>query len=141
MESNLVSNFSFEIVNDVATKNYSTALYYIGATDLTILNQRIQDRVLLGLHYVSPADVQTRYNEALAKLPSNLKLFDRVSFLDNSSQGPAPTEALRLERGIVVWESPSLPQWLERILPSIRRLSAAYETLKSRPKRDLGLGL
>ena len=130
-----MSNFSYDIVKEVAARGYSTALYYIGATNVSVLNTRIQTRVALGFHYVSPEDVESRYKEARQKLPSNLKLFDKVVLLDNSVQGATPSEVLQLERGIIKWEAAVIPKWLEQMLTSIRGLSHAYQTLESRTKK------
>lgn len=134
-ESNLVSNYSFDIVQDLSAKGYQTYLYYIGASDLKILNARIDQRVSEGLHYVSPAEVKQRYEEALKKLPSNLKHFDKVSFLDNSVQGIEPSEVLKMERGVIKWISAETPTWLAQILPSIQRLSGAYEKLSGKKQQ------
>lgn len=136
-ESNLVSNYSFDIVNDLSAKGYQTCLFYIGANDLAVLNSRIAQRVQEGLHYVSPEDVKQRYQEALKKLPSNLKHFDKAVFLDNSVQGAAPTEILHLERGIIKWRTTAEPVWVAQILPTIQRLSSAYEKLAGKKKTNL----
>lgn len=72
-ESNLISNYSFDIVIDLSVKGYQTCLFYIGANDLAVLNSRIAQRVHEGLHYVSPEDVKQRYETSLKKLPGHLK--------------------------------------------------------------------
>ena len=138
-ESNLVSNYSFDIVNDLSAKGYQTYLFYIGVSDLKILNTRIDQRVEEGLHYISPADVKQRYEDALKKLPSNLKHFDKVVFLDNSVQGVQPFEVMNLHRGVIKWISAETPIWLVQILPSIQRLSAAFEKLGG--KRPTGYSM
>lgn len=132
LESNLVSNYSYDIVRDLSAKNYKTYLFYIGAGDLNILNNRISQRVKEGLHYVSPAEVKQRYEEALKKLPSNLKHFDKVLILDNSIHGQAPSEILKMEKGIVTWISQQTPTWLAPILPTIQKLSLAYEKVSGK---------
>jgi predicted ABC-type ATPase len=129
-ESNLVSNYSYEIVTELSTKGYSTYLVYIGANELSTLNFRIDQRVQEGLHYVSPEDVRQRYEEALRKLPSNLKHFDKVVFLDNSLQGEVPAEILHVEKGVIKWKSQQTPIWLNQILPTIQKLSAVYAKLQ-----------
>jgi predicted ABC-type ATPase len=131
IESNVVNNHNYEIVHEVSSKNYQTVLYFIGAENLEILNSRIRQRVLLGHHYVSPEDVRERYRSALQKLPSNLKLFDRAIFLDNSIQNAPPVEVLHLEKGVIKWRLAYTPEWLFQILPIIEKLSAAYQKIKS----------
>jgi predicted ABC-type ATPase len=130
MESNLVSNYSYEIVQDLSSKGYQTELLYIGVNDLETLNLRIQQRVLLGKHYISPKDVEQRYKEALQKLPSNLKLFDAASFFDNSVADSKPIELMQLRNGIIVSQQDQLPQWLLGRYPIIEKLSVAYRKLR-----------
>ncbi len=132
LESNLVSNYSFEIVPEVTSKGYHTSLFYLGAEDLSVLNARIQQRVAEGLHFVSPQDVKERYQEALTKLPLNLKYFDKAVFLDNSVQGIDPTEVLELKKGIIEWRKDPLPFWLNNIFPIIEKLSKAYSKMNLR---------
>jgi predicted ABC-type ATPase len=135
MESNLVSNYSYEIVQDLSSKGYQTELLYIGVNDLDTLNQRIQQRVLLGKHYISPKDVEQRYNEALQKLPVNLKLFNVASIFDNSAADENPIELMQLRNGVIISRSDSLPQWLATRYPIIEKLSMAYRKLRG---KDLG---
>jgi predicted ABC-type ATPase len=132
MESNLVSNYSYDIVRDLSARSYQTYLLYIGASDLNTLNQRISQRVKEGLHFISPLEVKQRYEEALKKLPSNLKHFDRVELLDNSIQGQAPSQILVMEKGIIKWKTEQTPTWLTSILPTIEKLSSAYEKISGK---------
>lgn len=130
MESNLVSNYSYEIVQDLSAKGYQTELLYIGVNDLDTLNQRIKQRVLLGKHYISPNDVEQRYRDALQKLPANLKLFDVASIFDNSVNDANPVELMQLKNGIIVSQQDKLPQWLLAKYPIIEKLSMAYQKLR-----------
>jgi predicted ABC-type ATPase len=130
MESNLVSNYSYEIVQDLPSKGYQTELLYIGVNDLDTLNQRIQQRVLLGKHYIPPKDVEQRYQEALQKLPSNLKLFDVASIFDNSVADANPVELMQLRNGVIVSQQDKLPQWLLDKHSIIEKLSKAYQKLR-----------
>lgn len=133
LESNLVSNYSYSIVDELSKKGYETILYYIGADDLMILNQRIDKRVREeGLHYVSPEDVRRRYEEALLKLPSNLKYFDKVIFIDNSIQGNWIKEVLHLQKGVITKTFDFEPKWLKGIMPIIKKLSNAYSRLAAK---------
>ena len=94
------------------------------------MNQRIQQRVLLGKHYISPKDVEQRYKEALQKIPSNLKLFDVASFFDNSVADSKPIELMQLRNGIIISQQDQLPQWLLDRYPIIEKLSVAYQKLR-----------
>jgi predicted ABC-type ATPase len=47
MESNLVSNYSYEVVQDLSAKGYQTELIYVGVSYLNTLNKRIEQRVQL----------------------------------------------------------------------------------------------
>jgi predicted ABC-type ATPase len=133
LESNLVSNYNYAIVGELNRKGYETILYYLGADDLTILNQRIEKRVREeGLHYVSPEDVKKRYQEALSKLPSNLKYFDKAIFIDNSLQGKWVTEVLHLANGVIVKDFGHEVKWLKGIMPTIKKLSNAYSKFTAR---------
>lgn len=139
IESNLVSNYSYEIIKDLSAKGYFTELIYIGVDKLDTLNERILERTDLGEHYISPADVAQRYKEALSKLPVNLKYFDEAVFADNSQPGGNIREILQLQNGIIVARSQSMPTWINGILPIIERLSHAYEsatkrTIDNRPR-------
>lgn len=134
LESNLVSNYSYDIVKDLSDKGYFTELLYIGVNDEQILNQRIAERVKLGKHYVSPTDVSQRYKDSLSKLPANLKLFNEAVLVDNSNYAD-PREVLQLQDGIVVSKPDSLPEWLEKIFPTIQRLSSAYEAIREKGER------
>jgi predicted ABC-type ATPase len=131
LESNLVSNYSYDIVADLAKKKYFTQLVYMGVDELNTLNERINERVKLGQHYVSPADVAQRYKDSLSKLPVNLKLFNEATLIDNS-QTANPIEVLQLQDGIIVSKPAQSPAWLLTILPTIERLSNAYEIARNR---------
>jgi predicted ABC-type ATPase len=128
-ESNLVYNYNYDIVNELSAKNYRTVLYFIGADNVNTLNERIRQRVVLGFHYVAPADVSDRYKSTLQKLPANLKLFDKAILFDNSIQDVFPKEILHLEKGMITWKSDHPPIWLNEILPTIQKLSDAYQKL------------
>jgi predicted ABC-type ATPase len=133
LESNLVSNHSYDVCLELKARGYNTVLYYIGANELATLNARIEKRVRKGFHYVSPQDVKRRYEESLMKLPSNIKYFDKAIFIDNSYHGRWVTEVLQLENGIIV-KAYEIPQWLKGILPIIEKLSKAYTLLRVRNK-------
>jgi predicted ABC-type ATPase len=133
LESNLVSNHSYDICVELRAKGYTTILYYIGANELAVLNARIEKRVRKGFHYISPEDVKSRYEEALIKLPSNLKHFDKAVFIDNSYQGKWITEVLQVENGVIV-KAYDKPQWLKGILPTIEKLSKAYALLRAKSR-------
>jgi predicted ABC-type ATPase len=129
MESNLVSHYSYAIVQELSLKGYHTELIYIGVSDLNTLNLRILQRTLLGKHYISPSDVEQRYKEALDKLPPNLRFFDSAIILDNSFNDAKPTELMHIKRGVIISKAEVLPQWLESKYPIIEKLSNAYRKL------------
>ena len=128
IESNLTSNSSYEIAKEANNQGYQTKLFYIGVDELEKLNQRIDERVIRGFHYISPQEVALRYQDSLNRLPGNLKWFDEANIFDNSVQIGSedgseeftiPTLVLRAEKGILTSLDPSPPKWLQPILPRI----------------------
>ena len=71
---------------------------------------RIQNRAVLGGHFVGDADVRRRYASSLANAAEAVRLADTAKVYDNS--GDQARLVLVARSGVVVWEAKPVPEWV-----------------------------
>tara|TARA_R110002111_G_scaffold34821_1_gene68809 strand:- start:267 stop:863 length:597 start_codon:yes stop_codon:yes gene_type:complete len=113
IESNLDINSAYSHANLAKKNGYNVHLIYMGVDDQSILNKRIEDRAKLGLHFISPPQVKSKYAAALSGLPNKIHTFNTVNFLDNSSK--RPIQIFYLENNMVIYKVKSMPKWAKKV--------------------------
>lgn len=86
-ESTLTSQFDFTLMHDAKQKGYSIELIYIMLDSAERAWARVASRAARGGHSVPYKDVIRRYERSLKNLPNAIALADKVTLLDNSTQG------------------------------------------------------
>lgn len=132
IESNLNIPSSYKLM-DIALKNgYKIRLKFMCVDNLEILNERIEERAIRGLHYISPHEVEQKYQSALRLLPSKIALFDDCELLDNSRNRSEPIAILTFKKGELIFQNKKLPDWTQKVLNKYNHLKKYLDKIKSR---------
>jgi predicted ABC-type ATPase len=122
LETTLTGRTVMARLHAARAASYGITLIYIALHSAELNVQRVAQRVSRGGHAIEPSVVRRRVAESQANLPQALALAHRAVVLDNS--GPAHRRLLEIRNRSVVFESPDMPDWLKRRLPTIRMVLA-----------------
>lgn len=116
---------------EVQKLGYELHVKYISTSDIEILNDRINERVLLGEHYVRPDIVEERYITSLKLLNHYFEYPDVIELFDNSVSMKLIAE---IRKGKTIFTDAYIPEWVNEHLPKVlqsnteeRRLSETYD--------------
>jgi predicted ABC-type ATPase len=113
VETTLAGNSYLKLMREVKNLGWLVALVYIGIENPNINLQRVRDRVKLGGHDVSGADILRRYERSLANLSKAAKIADQLTLYDNSTDAGHQLIAT-VEDGQIVIHVQELPGWLDQ---------------------------
>lgn len=113
-ETVLSHSSKINFLQQAVDKGYKNYLYFICTVDPAINIARVQQRVLLGGHYVPEEKIISRYNDSLQVLSSIIPLCHRVYLFDNSSEERSiePVAEIDSTRKLTV-KTAQLPWWVE----------------------------
>jgi len=134
IETNLSDVETWKFLIRLNELGYELHVVYISTDQITVLNDRIRERVLLGDHYVRPDVVEQRYVSGLKLLnhyfayPDILKLFDNTVVMMQVGE---------IRKGDVVMLEEHLPEWVREYLGSqLWPTSESRASLKDLPDID-----
>jgi predicted ABC-type ATPase len=82
-ETNFSSDLSVELAEQFQKAGYKIHLVYFGLKNIDFAKSRVRTRVSLGGHDVSNETIKFNYEEGINLVKNNLRIFDRVSFVNN----------------------------------------------------------
>ena len=109
IETNLSDVETWKFLIKLRELGYELHLVYISTDEIKLLNDRINERVLLGEHYVRPDVVEERYITGLKLLNHYFIYPDVLKLFDNSS---AMTQVAEFRNGKIVSVAEQLPEWV-----------------------------
>jgi predicted ABC-type ATPase len=113
IETNLSDVETWKFLIKLRELRYDLHLIYISTDEIKLLNDRINERVLLGDHYVRPDIVEQRYISGLKLLSHFFAFPDVLKLFDNSS---VMTQVAEFRNGHVVTLAENLPGWVIQYL-------------------------
>lgn len=119
IETNLYDHETFKSFQAVQALGYTINLFYIGVEDVRVCNQRIENRVKQGGHFVRPEIVEHRFEMGIRLLAYYKDFPDRLIIFDNT-EGPW-TKELELRRGEIISKGDSIKSWVLPIIDSIQK--------------------
>jgi predicted ABC-type ATPase len=100
-------------MREAKSRGWLVVLMYIGIIDPNINVLRVADRVELGGHDVTRADILRRYERSLANLGKAAKIVDELILCDNSTSAGHQILAT-IEGDAKVIYVPELPSWVAK---------------------------
>jgi predicted ABC-type ATPase len=96
---------------------YTVNLIYISVGSAEIAIERVANRVKVGGHSVSDADIIRRYPESLKNLNEQICKFDNVRLIDNTREH---TRVLEYVNNDIVFVKEELPQWAKLAVANLQ---------------------
>ena len=109
IETNLADVETWKFLREIQKTGYNVNLIYLSCDELSLLNSRIDQRVLAGEHYVRPDIVEERYINSLKLLDHYFQVPDTIQLFDNSSSLVLIGE---VRKGEVIHLAAELPAWV-----------------------------
>jgi predicted ABC-type ATPase len=109
IETNLADVETWKFLIKLRELGYELHIVYISTDEVKLLNDRINERVLLGDHYVRPDIVEQRYVSGLKLLSHYFSYPDVLKLFDNSS---VMTQIAEFRNGGIVTIAEQLPDWV-----------------------------
>ena len=97
---------------------YRLHLIYLCLKSVTDANERVSVRVANGGHFVSEAEIITRYYDGFTNLNTYFGYFDLIDIFETSAHSNTPQHLLSIEAGEIIITS-ELPQYLHELIPAI----------------------
>jgi len=113
IETNLADIETWKFILKVQELGYELHIKYISTDKLGLLNSRIEQRVLLGEHFVRPDIVEQRYISSLKLLNHYFDKADILELFDNSKTLSLMAE---VRKGQVIVIADLLPDWISSYL-------------------------
>jgi predicted ABC-type ATPase len=113
IETNLADVDTWKFILKVQEIGYELHIKYISTDKLELLNSRIEQRVLLGEHFVRPDIVEQRYVSSLKLLGHYFNKPDILELFDNSKTMSLMAE---VRKGQVIVVANPLPEWISSYL-------------------------
>jgi len=101
------------VVEEVLSRGGFFGLIYVALRSAELSNTRVQRRVALGGHHVSPERVAARWNRSLAQLPWFAQRANCCFVFDNSDENPENPPLLIAESlagNVVIHEPKAIPE-------------------------------
>jgi predicted ABC-type ATPase len=119
VETTLSGKSYLNLMREMKGRGWSVILMYIGLDNPNLNVKRVGDRVELGGHDVSRADILRRYERSLANLSKAAKIADRLDLYDNSTNaGYQLIATVENDRAVIYVQE--LPEWIERANLNLR---------------------
>lgn len=124
IETNLADVETWKFLLEIQRTGYMLHVLYMSTDDLSILNNRIRERALLGDHYVKPDIVEERYITGLKLLNHYLDKPDKLQLFDNSEKTRLLIE---INKGEIILSSEALPEWITKYLGRLNQKEVLLE--------------
>ena len=101
-----------ELIRSARAAGYIVWVSFVGVATADLTVARVGQRIREGGHPVPPEKIRSRYANLRANVLASVTRVDRMTVIDNSTQGRALRDVLLFERGERVWQAKSLPGWV-----------------------------
>lgn len=113
IETNLADLETWKFLLEMQKTGYKLHVLYMSTDNLEMLNRRIQQRTLLGDHFVKPDIVEERYVTGLKLLDHYFDKPDKLQLFDNSQK---TTLLVEIDKGEIKYCTAELPKWVSQYL-------------------------
>lgn len=120
IESNLAKSSDYEWIEKMIQRGYELILFFLCTDDVNININRVQRRVKVGGHDITPEIIIHRYKMALTYLKGKLHLFKETYFIDNSTDEAIEVGSIKESR--LTELATESPKWLNEVLFIARRM-------------------
>lgn len=108
-----------KILEQARNNGYRVYLYFIATEDPEINISRVNIRVALSGHFVSPAVLESRYYRSLSQLKTAVKLSDRAYIWDNSGSNSNFIAEITNGTDVEIYDTEKVPNWFLKYLMNI----------------------